>query len=179
MILHQSATFERKSDGAIAIQCSVCFFSGFSTCHCNNASNSGSSATPTAASASGTAPNAGTSKHNSKSGSNGTSQSNTCVSSNKDKSRTTSRTGPDKGSASRPDSGKNSSDPNRAFPRSDISSSSIQNAKSSSDAHNTLLSKDENFLAAVKWDLPTLRTGEFLENLMPEFLISETQFVSL
>ena len=36
MILQQSATFERKSDGAIAIQCSVCFFSGFSTCHCSN-----------------------------------------------------------------------------------------------------------------------------------------------
>ena len=39
MILQQSATFERKSDGAIAIQCSVCFFSGFSTCHCSNSSN--------------------------------------------------------------------------------------------------------------------------------------------
>ena len=39
MILQQSATFERKSDGAIAIQCSVCFFSGFSTCHCST--NSG------------------------------------------------------------------------------------------------------------------------------------------
>ena len=36
MILQQSATFERKSDGAIAIQCSVCFFSGFSTCHCSS-----------------------------------------------------------------------------------------------------------------------------------------------
>ena len=35
MILQQAATFERKSDGAIAIQCSVCFFSGFSTCHCS------------------------------------------------------------------------------------------------------------------------------------------------
>ncbi len=43
MILQQSATFERKSDGAIAIQCSVCFFSGFSTCHCNNSSSSSSS----------------------------------------------------------------------------------------------------------------------------------------
>ena len=39
MILQQSATFERKSDGAIAIQCSVCFFSGFSTCHCSSSSN--------------------------------------------------------------------------------------------------------------------------------------------
>ena len=40
MILQQSATFERKSDGAIAIQCSVCFFSGFSTCHCSSQSTS-------------------------------------------------------------------------------------------------------------------------------------------
>lgn len=38
MILQQSATFERKSDGAISIQCSVCFFSGFSTCHCSGGS---------------------------------------------------------------------------------------------------------------------------------------------
>ena len=43
MILQQSATFERKSDGAIAIQCSVCFFSGFSTCHCSTPNNSTSS----------------------------------------------------------------------------------------------------------------------------------------
>ena len=35
MILQQSPTFERKQDGNINIQCSVCFFSGFSKCHCN------------------------------------------------------------------------------------------------------------------------------------------------
>ena len=35
MILHQPATFERNSDGAVTIQCSVCFFSGFSMCKCN------------------------------------------------------------------------------------------------------------------------------------------------
>ena len=35
MLLHQPATFERNTDGAITIQCSVCFFSGFSMCKCN------------------------------------------------------------------------------------------------------------------------------------------------
>ncbi len=34
MILQQSSTFERRKDGDIDIQCSVCFFSGFSQCHC-------------------------------------------------------------------------------------------------------------------------------------------------
>lgn len=42
MILNQSATFERNPDGAITIQCSVCFFSGFSTCHCGNIHSSSS-----------------------------------------------------------------------------------------------------------------------------------------
>ena len=59
MILQQSATFERKSDGAIAIQCSVCFFSGFSTCHCST--NVSSSTTSSSSSASSTSSKAGNS----------------------------------------------------------------------------------------------------------------------
>ena len=61
MILQQSATFERKSDGAIAIQCSVCFFSGFSTCHCPSSSSIKSSASTSNSSiASSTSSNAST-----------------------------------------------------------------------------------------------------------------------
>jgi hypothetical protein len=40
MLLQQSPTFERKQDGDIDIQCSVCFFSGFSKCHCRSSSAS-------------------------------------------------------------------------------------------------------------------------------------------
>ena len=60
MILQQSATFERKSDGAIAIQCSVCFFSGFSTCHCST-NVSSSTTTSSSSSASSTSSKAGNS----------------------------------------------------------------------------------------------------------------------
>ena len=65
MILQQSATFERKSDGAIAIQCSVCFFSGFSTCHCSTNVSSSSSSSSTTTAASSTSSKAGNSSKNS------------------------------------------------------------------------------------------------------------------